>query len=197
MTDKTTIRALFELPFNELLFQAQSTHRSFHNNTEIELCGILNIKTGSCPEDCKYCPQSAHYKTAIEKEKLMDIEAVVSQAKRAKDLGAKRFCMGGAWRNPPKKHFPQILEMVREVRALGMETCVTIGMLSKEQAQGLKEAGLDYYNHNLDTSPEYYEKIITKFNCIACYISFRWSRIFYSKFLQKERDVCVKSSKFK
>ncbi len=161
MTDKTTIRALFELPFNELLFQAQSTHRSFHNNTEIELCALLSIKTGSCPEDCKYCPQSAHYKTEIEKEKLMDIEAVVSQAKRAKDLGAKRFCMGGAWRNPPKKHFPQILEMVREVRGLGMETCMTLGMLSKEQAGGLKEAGLDYYNHNLDTSPEFYGNVIS------------------------------------
>ena len=158
---KNNIRKLFNLSFNELLFQAQQRHRQYHNNTEIELCVLLSIKTGSCPEDCKYCPQSGHYKTNIEKEKLLEIDKVVEQAKAAKAAGAKRYCMGAAWRNPPKKQLPKVAEMIKEVKALGLETCMTLGMLDEEQAQTLKKAGLDYYNHNLDTSPEFYGNIIS------------------------------------
>ena len=160
-TTKQKITELFNLPFNELMFQAQSAHRQHHNNAEIELCVLLSIKTGSCPEDCKYCPQSGHYKTEIEKEKLLDIETVLTQAKAAKEAGAKRYCMGAAWRNPPKKQMPKVVEMIKEVKALGLETCMTLGMLDQEQSKELKEAGLDYYNHNLDTSPEFYGKIIS------------------------------------
>jgi biotin synthase len=161
--DQTTqrITELFNLPFNELMFQAQSAHRQHHNNAEIELCVLLSIKTGSCPEDCKYCPQSGHYKTEIEKEKLLDIDTVITQAKAAKEAGAKRYCMGAAWRNPPKKQMPKVVEMIKEVKALGLETCMTLGMLNKNQSKELKDAGLDYYNHNLDTSPEFYGKIIS------------------------------------
>jgi len=158
---KTKISNLFNLPFNELLFQAQSTHRQNFNNQEIELCVLLSIKTGSCPEDCKYCPQSGHYNTGLKKEKLIDISSVIAQAKAAKEAGAKRYCMGAAWRNPPKKQMEKIVEMVKEVKGLGLETCMTLGMLNPEQAKELKTAGLDYYNHNLDTSPEFYGKIIS------------------------------------
>jgi biotin synthase len=159
MVSKAHIDELFELPFNELLYQAQATHRQYHNNNEMELCTLLSVKTGACPEDCKYCPQSGRYDTGLEKEKLMDVETVVEYAKNAKRSGAKRFCMGAAWRNPPAKHFPRIVEMVKRVRQLGLETCMTLGMLSDDQAKQLKEAGLDYYNHNLDTSPEYYPEV--------------------------------------
>lgn len=155
------VSALFELPFNELLFQAQTTHREHFKNDEIELCSLLSVKTGTCPEDCAYCPQSGHYETGVERERLLDLEEVIAHAKDAKEKGATRFCMGAAWRNPPKKSFPRVLEMIKAVKAEGLEACVTLGMLDAEQAQQLHEAGLDYYNHNLDTSPEHYKKIIT------------------------------------
>ena len=151
---------LYHQPFNQLMFEAQSVHRQ-HFKDEIELCSLLSIKTGACPEDCKYCPQSGHYKTRVEKEKLMACDQVVEKAKKAKALGAKRFCMGAAWRNPPANKMPQLVEIIREIKALGMETCMTLGMLSKEQAETLANAGLDYYNHNIDTSEKYYSEIIT------------------------------------
>jgi biotin synthase len=152
---------LFELPFNDLLFQAASVHRTHFNPNEVQVSTLLSIKTGACPEDCKYCPQSAHYNTGLEKEKLIEVEKVIEQAKAAKAAGASRFCMGAAYRSPARKDFPYILEMVKSVKDLGLETCMTLGMLESEQAGALAEAGLDYYNHNLDTSPEYYGEIIT------------------------------------
>lgn len=155
------VQALFDQPFNDLLFQAQTVHRQHFNPNEVQTSTLLSIKTGACPEDCKYCPQSAHYNTGLEKEKLMQVEAVLNKAKQAKTEGASRFCMGAAWKNPPKKDFPYVLDMVKGVRELGLETCMTLGTLSEEQTQQLKEAGLDYYNHNLDTSPEFYDSIIT------------------------------------
>ena len=155
------VLALFNQPFNDLLFQAQVTHRQHFNPNEVQLSTLLSIKTGACPEDCKYCPQSARYDTGLEKEKLMAVEQVIKEAKAAKETGATRFCMGAAWRSPKDKDLPYVAEMVREVKALGMETCMTLGMLKEEQAQMLADAGLDYYNHNLDTSPEYYGEIIT------------------------------------
>jgi len=157
----SSIEALFALPFMDLLFQAQQIHRqNFHPN-KIQGSTLLNIKTGACPEDCAYCSQSGHYKTGIKKEALWQLGDVLEKAKQAKEQGATRFCMGAGWRTPPAKQFPQVLEMVKAVKAMGMETCVTLGMLDQGQAQELKAAGLDYYNHNLDTSPEYYDKIIT------------------------------------
>ena len=153
--------ALFALPFNDLLYQAQTVHRQFFDANEIQLSTLLSIKTGACPEDCKYCPQSGHYDTGLEKEKLLDIEDVLKEARAARDSGASRFCMGAAWRSPTKKDMPAVLQMVREVKALGLETCMTLGMLNEEQSHQLAEAGLDYYNHNLDTSPEFYGEIIT------------------------------------
>lgn len=155
------VNELYELPFNELLFQAQAIHRQQFNANEIQLSTLLSVKTGACPEDCAYCPQSGHYDTGLEKEKLLPLDEVIAKALAAKNNGATRFCMGAAWRNPPKKDFPQVLAMISAVKALGLETCVTLGMLDDEQALALKEAGLDYYNHNLDTSPEYYKKIIS------------------------------------
>jgi len=155
------VQALFDQPFNDLLFQAQTVHRQHFNPNEVQTSTLLSIKTGACPEDCKYCPQSAHYNTGLEKEKLMQVEAVLNKAKQAKAEGASRFCMGAAWKNPPKKDFPYVLDMVKGVRELGLETCMTLGTLSEEQTQQLKEAGLDYYNHNLDTSPEFYDSVIT------------------------------------
>jgi biotin synthase len=152
---------LFEKPFNDLLFQAASVHRAHFNPNEVQVSTLLSIKTGACPEDCKYCPQSAHYTTGLDKEKLIEVQKVVEQAKAAKAAGASRFCMGAAYRSPSKKDFPYILDMVKNVKNLGMETCMTLGMLEGEQASALAEAGLDYYNHNLDTSPEYYGEIIT------------------------------------
>lgn len=168
--DKTTLRrdwslgeiqALFELPFNELIFQAQTVHRTHHNPTEVQVSTLLSIKTGACPEDCKYCSQSGHYNTELEKEKLLEVEKVLEEAKNAKEKGATRFCMGAAWRSPREKDMPYVVEMVKQVKAMGMETCMTLGMLSKGQAADLQDAGLDYYNHNLDTSPEHYGSIIT------------------------------------
>ena len=155
------IQTLFELPLLDLLFQAQTIHRQNFAPNQVQRSTLLSIKTGSCPEDCSYCPQSAHYNTDLKKEKLFDLDDVLEKAKLAKANGATRFCMGAAWRKPPKKEMPLVAEMVREVKALGMETCVTLGMLDDDDVKQLKCAGLDYYNHNLDTSPEYYEKIIT------------------------------------
>lgn len=158
---RSEIRALFDLPFMDLLFKAQSTHRQHFDPNTVQVSTLLSIKTGACPEDCKYCSQSGHYKTGLDKEKLLEIQKVVSEAQNAKDKGASRFCMGAAWRSPRDKDMPYVLEMVKQVKALGMETCMTLGMLNQDQALQLKEAGLDYYNHNLDTSPEHYGKIIT------------------------------------
>jgi biotin synthase len=155
------VRAIFALPFNELLFQAQTIHRQYFDPSAVQVSTLLSIKTGGCPEDCKYCPQSVHYETELEPEQLMDIDAVVEAARRARQAGASRFCMGAAWRNPKGKNFERVLEMVGRVQAEGLETCATLGMLDADQAMALKEAGLDYYNHNLDTSPEFYADIIT------------------------------------
>ncbi len=155
------ITRLYEQPFNDLIWQAQQIHRKHFDATEIQLSTLLSIKTGACSEDCAYCPQSGHYNTGLEKEKLMDLEQIVIKAKAAKTKGATRFCMGAAWRNLPKKAQPKIEEIIKAIKALGLETCMTLGMLEPEQAQALQKAGLDYYNHNLDSSPEYYQKIIT------------------------------------
>lgn len=152
---------LYELPFFELIKQAYQCHIEHFDPGDIEFCALCSIKTGACPEDCAYCPQSGHYHTGVKKEKLLDIVSVVSQAKQAKANGAKRFCMGAAWKHPPKKDFTKVLEMIQAVKALGLETCVTLGMLDEYQAVELKSAGLDYYNHNLDTSPDYYAAVIS------------------------------------
>jgi biotin synthase len=152
---------LFELPFADLLFKAQSVHRLHHDANRVQVATLLSIKTGGCPEDCKYCPQSAHYKTNVEADALLDLADVVSAARTAKSRGATRFCMGAAWRSPTDRQLDQVLPMIEAVGALGMETCVTLGMLSDPQAHRLAEAGLDYYNHNLDTSPEFYKEIIS------------------------------------
>ena len=158
---RNEIQALFDLSFMSLLFQAQTIHREYFTPNQVQMSTLLSIKTGACPEDCKYCPQSGHYNTGLEKEKLMEVQKVVTQAQQARENGATRFCMGAAWKHPSEKDFPAVLEMVRQVRDLGMETCMTLGRLSESQAAELAEAGLDYYNHNLDTSPEYYADIIT------------------------------------
>ncbi|WP_110674186.1 biotin synthase BioB [Salinicola sp. RZ23] len=158
---RSEIEALLALPFNDLLFRAQGVHREHFDPNAVQISTLLSIKTGACPEDCKYCPQSGHYNTGLEREKLLQVEAVLEQARRAKTVGASRFCMGAAWKHPSAKDMPYVLEMVKGVRALGLETCMTLGMLSREQAEQLNDAGLDYYNHNLDTSPEYYGEIIT------------------------------------
>jgi len=152
---------LLEQPFNDLLFQAQMVHREHFNPNEVQLSTLLSIKTGACPEDCKYCPQSARYDTGLETEKLLAVEKVIGEAKAAKAAGATRFCMGAAWRSPKDKDLPYVTKMVQEVKNLGLETCMTLGMLKETQAQILADAGLDYYNHNLDTSPEYYGEVIT------------------------------------
>ncbi len=152
---------IFSLPLNDLLFYAQSIHRQHFKPNEVQTSTLLSIKTGACPEDCAYCPQSGHYNTQLTKEQLMALEEVMTHARQAKASGATRFCMGAAWRSPRAKDFEVVLEMVKQVKDMGLETCVTLGMLSNEQAQALKEAGLDYYNHNLDTSQDYYQKIIT------------------------------------
>jgi biotin synthase len=153
--------ALFALPFNELLFRAQTVHRQHFDPNTVQVSTLLSIKTGTCPEDCKYCPQSARYDTGLEREKLLELEAVIERARAARAQGATRFCMGAAWRSPHDRDLPAVLDMVREVKALGLETCMTLGMLSETQSRALADAGLDYYNHNLDTSPEYYGEIIT------------------------------------
>jgi biotin synthase len=155
------VRLLFALPFNELLYRAQTVHRRHFDPSAVQVSTLLSIKTGGCPEDCGYCPQSVHYDTGLEPEALLDVEEVVTAARRARETGATRFCMGAAWRNPRGRNFERVLEMVRRVRAEGLETCVTLGMLDEEQTRALKQAGLDYYNHNLDTSPEFYGEIIT------------------------------------
>lgn len=155
------VDALFALPFNDLLFKAHSLHRSHFDPNEVQVSTLLSIKTGACPEDCAYCPQSTRYDTGLEAEKLMQVEKVLEQARAARDAGSTRFCMGAAWRSPKPRDMPHVIAMVRGVRELGMETCMTLGMLTEEQAGQLAEAGLDYYNHNLDTSPEFYGDIIT------------------------------------
>ncbi len=155
------IRDLFALPFNDLVFRAQSVHREHFDPNEVQVSTLLSIKTGACPEDCKYCPQSGHYNTGLEKERLLEIEKVIEEARAAKSKGASRFCMGAAWRSPTKKDMPYVLDMVRQVKSLGLETCMTLGMLNEDQAGELAGAGLDYYNHNLDTSEKYYNHIIT------------------------------------
>ncbi|MFT0211541.1 biotin synthase BioB [Pseudomonas sp. F1_0610] len=158
---RAEVKALFTQPFNDLLFQAQGVHRQHFNANRVQVSTLLSIKTGACPEDCKYCPQSGHYNTGLEKEKLMEVQKVLEEAQRAKELGSTRFCMGAAWKHPSAKDMPYVLEMVKGVKALGMETCMTLGRLDQEQTQALAQAGLDYYNHNLDTSPEFYGNIIT------------------------------------
>ncbi|WP_373182990.1 biotin synthase BioB [Halomonas campaniensis] len=155
------IEALFALPFNDLLFRAQQVHRAHFDPNAVQVSTLLSIKTGACPEDCKYCPQSGHYNTGLGREKLLEVEKVVAQARAAKDAGASRFCMGAAWKSPREKDLDVVLEMVARVKALGLETCMTLGMVDAGQAGRLAEAGLDYYNHNLDTSPEFYGEIIT------------------------------------
>jgi len=155
------VEALYALPMNDLLFKAHSLHRQLFDPNEVQISRLLSIKTGACPEDCKYCPQSARYDTGLEKERLIEIDKVLTEARAAKAAGASRFCMGAAWRNPHPRDMPYLKDMVSEVKAMGMETCMTLGMLTIEQAGELAEAGLDYYNHNLDTSPEYYGDIIT------------------------------------
>jgi biotin synthase len=155
------VQALFNLPFADLIHCAQSTHREHHDPNKVQLSTLLSIKTGGCPEDCGYCPQAARYHTGVENEAIMDVAEVVKAAKLAKENGASRFCMGAAWRGPKQRDLDPVLEMVREVKALGLEACCTLGMLKDGQAEQLKDAGLDYYNHNLDTSPEFYGEVIT------------------------------------
>ncbi|MCA8304961.1 biotin synthase BioB [Burkholderia seminalis] len=153
--------ALFALPFNDLIFRAQQVHREHFDANAVQLSTLLSIKTGGCEEDCGYCSQSSHHDTGLKAEKLMDVDAVLDAARAAKANGASRFCMGAAWRNPKERHMPALTEMVRGVKELGLETCMTLGMLEDEQAQQLADAGLDYYNHNLDTSPEFYGQVIS------------------------------------
>lgn len=155
------IQEIFQLPFNELLFKAQEIHRENFNPNAVQVSTLLSIKTGSCPENCSYCPQSAHYNTNLQKTPLMTLEQVIESAKKAKEMGSTRFCMGAAWRGPRDEDLDKVCEMVEEVKKMGLETCVTLGLLKAHQADKLKEAGLDFYNHNIDTSPEFYEKIIT------------------------------------
>jgi biotin synthase len=155
------VRTLFALPFPELMFEAARIHRMHFDPAEVQISTLLSIKTGGCPEDCAYCPQSASYDTGVKAEKLMALDAVLAEARAAKASGASRFCMGAAWRSPKDRDLEQVCAMVEGVRALGLETCATLGMLTSEQARRLKASGLDYYNHNLDTSPEYYGAIIT------------------------------------
>ena len=155
------VEALFALPFNDLLFEAHSLHRQYFDPNQVQVSTLLSIKTGACPEDCAYCPQSTRYDTGLEAEKLMEVEKVLEQARAARASGATRFCMGAAWRCPKPRDMPHVVAMVKGVRELGLESCMTLGMLTQEQAGELAEAGLDYYNHNLDTSPEFYGDIIT------------------------------------
>lgn len=152
---------LFDLPFNDLLFKAAAIHRQFHNPNAVQISTLLSIKTGSCPENCKYCPQSAHYNTGLEKESLMEMSKILEAANAAREAGASRFCMGAAWRNLHDRDVEKICSIVDEVKKTGLETCMTLGMLTDSQSKKLKEAGLDYYNHNIDTSEEFYSEIIT------------------------------------
>ncbi|BCB25412.1 biotin synthase [Sulfurimicrobium lacus] len=155
------IETLFAMPFSDLIFKAQTVHREHFDPNEVQVSTLLSIKTGGCSEDCGYCSQSAHHDTPVEREPLLKLDEVVSAAAKAKESGATRFCMGAAWRGPQQKDLVSVLEMVRAVKAMGLETCVTLGMLKEEQAAQLKDAGLDYYNHNLDTAPEFYGQVIT------------------------------------
>jgi biotin synthase len=155
------VEALLDLPFNDLLFRAQCVHREHHDPNGVQLSTLLSIKTGGCPEDCGYCPQAARYHTGVDNQSLLPIDNVVEAARAAKANGATRFCMGAAWRGPKQKDLEPVMEMVKAVRALGLETCATLGMLEDGQAEQLKQAGLDYYNHNLDTAPEYYGEVIS------------------------------------
>jgi biotin synthase len=158
---RAEVRGLFELPLPELIFRAQSIHRETFDPSAVQISTLLSIKTGGCPEDCAYCPQSAQYDTGVQAEKLMPLEAVLAEARAARAAGASRFCMGAAWRSPKERDLDQVCAMVEGVKALGLETCATLGMLTAAQARKLKSAGLDYYNHNLDSSPEFYGQIIT------------------------------------
>ncbi len=158
------VEALFTLPFNDLLFQAHSIHRKNFDPNQVQISSLLNIKTGACPEDCLYCSQSSKYDTGLKREKLMEIDLVLKQAQQAQDNGATRFCMGAAWRNPTDKSINKVIPMIQGVKDMGMETCVTLGMLTQKQAFVLKEAGLDYYNHNIDTSKENYSNVVTTRN---------------------------------
>lgn len=157
----TEVSSLFDLPMNDLLYRAHRAFRRFFDPNEVQISRLLSIKTGACPEDCAYCPQSAHYKTKLEAGALMRLEEVLKSAREAREQGATRFCMGAAWRSPKDRDLDRVIEMIKGVKALGMETCVTLGMLSDDQTRRLKESGLDYYNHNLDTSEEYYSEIIS------------------------------------
>ena len=161
MCRQAYVEALFALPFNDLLFQAHSLHRQHFDPNAVQVSTLLSIKTGNCSEDCSYCSQSARYRTGVENEALMPLNEVLAAARAAKEHGATRFCMGAAWRGPKEKDLQPVLEMVRAVKALGLETCTTLGMLKAGQAEQLRDAGLDYYNHNLDTAPEYYGEIIS------------------------------------
>ena len=154
------VEHLFALPFNDLLFQAQTVHRANHDPNAVQVSTLLSIKTGGCPEDCAYCPQAARYATGVKAEKLMSVEAVLARAQAAKDAGASRFCMGAAWRSPKDRDVAKVAEIVTAVKSLGLQTCATLGMLTQPQADTLKSAGLDFYNHNLDTSPDFYGEII-------------------------------------
>lgn len=158
---RSEVEALFALPFNDLLFQAQTLHRQYFDPNEVQVSTLLSIKTGACPEDCAYCPQSTRFETGLSVEQLMEVDKVLTQARAARESGATRFCMGAAWRSPKDRDMEQVVAMVKGVVELGLESCMTLGMLTEGQAQQLAEAGLDYYNHNLDTSPEYYGDIIT------------------------------------
>ena len=158
---RAELRELFELPLPELIFRAQSIHRAYFDPAAVQISTLLSIKTGGCPEDCAYCPQSARYETGVRADKLMPLDAVLAEARAAQQAGASRFCMGAAWRSPKERDLDHVCNLVEGVKELGMETCVTLGMLTATQAQKLKASGLDYYNHNLDSSPEFYGKIIT------------------------------------
>ena len=158
---RAEVGALMDLPFADLLARAHGVHRAHHDANAVQVSTLLSVKTGGCPEDCAYCPQAARYATGVEAEKLMSLDAVLAKAQQARNAGATRFCMGAAWRSPKDKDLDKVCEMVEGVKAMGMETCVTLGMLSPDQATRLKGAGLDYYNHNIDTSPEYYGTVIT------------------------------------
>ena len=155
------VEALFALPFSDLIFRAQTVHRQNFDPNKVQMSTLLSIKTGGCPEDCKYCSQSSHHSTGLQAGKLMAVDEIVEDAARAKGAGASRYCMGAAWRSPKDRDMPKIIEILRAVKGLGLETCMTLGMLTPEQSQQLADAGLDYYNHNIDTSPEYYGEIIT------------------------------------
>ena len=155
------VNELFSLPFNDLIFKAQAIHRENFDPNQVQVSTLLSIKTGACPEDCSYCPQSSRYNTSLETQRLLELEDVLKKAQLAKDNGSSRFCMGAAWRNPKERDMPHLIKIIQGVKNMGLETCMTLGMLTKDQAQELAKAGLDYYNHNLDTSPEFYGQIIT------------------------------------